>query len=204
MDIKELKKFIEKNIVDFSELLLNNYYKLGLDETDAVILIKLRYLMNKNVPFISPKKLSETLSISAQTTAKRLNNLIEKGYLRLELVRGENGKERESYSLDKVYELIVDFEEPEAPITKEKELVELIETEFKKPLSVLDIQIITKWLNEDKYTFDQIKDALFTAVKARRLTIKYIDGILLKQTETPKKVYKKTNLMRDLHKIWER
>lgn len=203
MEMKELKKFIEKNIVDFSELLLNNYYKLGLDETDAVILIKLRYLMNKNVPFISPTQLSETLSISAQTTAKRLNTLIDKGILTLELVRGENGKERESYSLDRIYELIISSEKPE-DTTKEKELVELFETEFKKPLSVLDIQTVTKWLNEDKYTFDQIKDALFKAVKQRRLTIQYVDGILLKETDTPKKVYKKTNLMRDLHKIWER
>lgn len=205
MDIKELKKFIEKNIVDFSELLLNNYYKLGLDETDAVILIKLRYLMNKNVPFISPKKLSETLSISAQTTAKRLNTLIDRGFITMELVKGENGKEREAYSLDRIYEQII-FHEDEAkePVTKEKELVELFEEEFKKPLSVLDIQTITKWLNEDNYDFDQIKDALFKAVKARRLTIKYVDGILLKQTESKEKTYKKTNLMRDLHKIWER
>ena len=45
--------------------------------------------------------------------------------------------------------------------TNEKELVELFESEFKKPLGVLDIQTITKWLNDDKYTFDQIKDALF-------------------------------------------
>ena len=204
MEIKELKRFIEKNIVDFSELLLNNYYKLGLDETDAVILIKLRYLMNKNVPFISPKQLSETLSISTQTTAKRLNALIDKEILRLELVRGENGKERESYSLDRIYELILLSDEPEQAPTKEKELVELFETEFKKPLSVLDIQTVTKWLNEDHYTFDQIKDALFVAVKARRKSIQYVDGILLKEAETPKKVYKKTNLMRDLHKIWER
>lgn len=204
MEIKELKRFIEKNIVDFSELLLNNYYKLGLDETDAVILIKLRYLMNKNVPFISPKQLSETLSISSQTTAKRLNALIDKEILRLELVRGENGKERESYSLDRIYELILLSDEPKEKMTKEKELVELFETEFNKPLSVLDIQTITKWLNEDKYTFDQIKDALFLAVKARRKSIKYVDGILLKEAEAPKKVYKKTNLMRDLHKIWER
>lgn len=205
MDIKELKKFIEKNIVDFSELVLNNYYKLGLDETDAVILIKLRYLMNKNVPFISPKKLSETLSISAQTTAKRLNTLIDRGFITMELVKGENGKEREAYSLDRIYEQIIFHEnESNVPETREKELVELFETEFNKPLSVLDIQTITKWLNEDKYDFDQIKDALFTAVKARRLTIKYVDGILLKQTETTEKTYKKTNLMRDLHKIWER
>ncbi len=205
MDIKELKKFVEKNIVDFSELLLNNYHKIGLDETDTVILIKLKYLMNKNVPFISPKQLSETLSISAQTTAKRLNTLIDRGFITMQLVVGENGKEREAYSLDRVYEQILFIEdENKEPDTKEKELVDLFEEEFKKPLSVLDIQTITKWLSEDNYSFDQIKDALFIAVKNRRLTIKYVDGILLKDTEKKQKTFKKTNLMRDLHKIWER
>ena len=61
----------------------------------------------------------------------------------------------------------------------EAKLVSLFESEFKKPLSVLDIQTISKWLSEDKYSFEDISDALFKAVKSRKLSIKYVDGILL-------------------------
>ena len=208
MELKTLKKFIERNVVDFSELVLMNYHKIGLDETDAVILIKLHHLIDKNITFISPKKLSESLSISPQTTAKRLNKLIETEYIKLELVQGNNGRDIEKYNLDKVIEKIlrIDFENRKGDNvhkTKEAELVDLFELEFNKPLSVLDIQTITKWLNDDKYSFEEIQDALFKAVKARKLTIKYVDGILLKSEEDKPKTYKRTNIMRDLHKLWE-
>lgn len=208
MELKRLKNLVNKNVIDFSELLLLNYHKLDLDETDVVILIKLHHLINDNVSFISPKALSESLSISPPTTAKRFNSLIDREYIRLELVTGENGKEREKYNLDKVMEKILkmddEHEKKEVKRTTEGNLVELFETEFNKQLSVLDIQTITKWLSEDRYKFEEIQAALFIAIKARKKTIKYVDGVLLNtEKETPKK-YKKTNLMRDLHQLWEK
>jgi DNA replication protein len=210
MEINQLKKFINKDIVDFTELVIENYRKLDIDETDAIILIKLQKLIDKDIAFISPNKLSESLSISGNTTAKRLDKMIDRGFVSVSLIKGENGKERESYNLDRVYELILmnDFNERkgiEKEVTIEQEIVELFESEFKKPLSVLDIQVITKWLNEDNYTKDQIKDALFVAVKARKLNIKYVDGILLNtEEETQVTPARKTNLMRDFHKLWEK
>jgi DNA replication protein len=209
MELKTLKSYINKNVVDFSELVLLNYHIIGLDEVDAIILIKLHHLLKENVTFISPKKLSESLSITPAVTAKRLNSLIDREYIKMELVKKTNGKEKESYNLDKVIEKILrmDFEERKGDNihkTTESVIVELFEEELKKPLTVLDIQTITKWLNDDNYTFEQIEEALFKAVKARKLTIKYVDGILLKQEKEEPKVYKKTNLMRDLHQLWEK
>jgi len=208
MELDKLKRLVSKNVIDFSELLLLNYHKLDLDETDVVMLIKLHHMINNNVSFIGPKQLSKQLSISTPTTAKRLNNLIDKEFIRLELVIGENGKEKEKYNLDKVMEKILAADQEKERKQKkqsiEAELVELFETEFKKQLSVLDIQIITKWLNEDKYTVDEIREALFKSVKARKLTIKYVDAILLNTEKEAPKTYKKTNLMRDLHKLWEK
>ncbi len=210
MDIKDMKSLIQKNIVDFSELVLNNYYKIGLDETDAVIIIKLNYLLSRQITFIHPKRLSEMLSISSVTTQKRLNNLLEKGFVKMELIKNGNGKETESFNLDFVIEKIVkaDFEEKIMETSDqnrnvESRLVNLFETEFRKPLSVLDIQTITKWLTEDKYTYEEIKNALFEASKARKLTTRYVDRILLnKETEVPEKKYNQTTLIKDLKKIW--
>ncbi len=209
MEVNQLKNFINKKIVDFSELILENYHKLDIDETDAIILIKLQKMLENNEVFINPKKLSESLSISALKTSRRLSILMDKGFIQLELVKGTNGKQTEQYNLDMIYEKILlhDFHERKGGNlhkSNEKELVELFESEFRKPLSVLDIQTITKWLNDDRYTFEQIKEALFVAVKARKLNIKYVDGILLKEEEETPKEYKKTNLMRDFHKLWEK
>ena len=205
-----MKNLIQKNIVDFSELVLNNYYKIGLDETDAIIIIKLKYLLDRHITFIHPKKLSNMLSIAPSTTQKRLQKLMDHGFIKMELIRNGNGKETESFNLDYVIERIVKAEYEEKIHESsdqnkniESRLVSLFETEFRKPLSVLDIQTITKWLNEDQYSFDEIKNALFEASKARKLSIRYVDGILLQKTdEEPKTKFNKTTLIKDLKKIW--
>ncbi len=210
MDMLDVKKLINKNILDFSELVLNNYHKIGLDETDAIMVIKLNYLLNRNITFIHPKKLSNMLSISSTTTSKRLNSLIEKGFVKIELVKNGNGKETESFNLDYVIEKIMkaDFEEKMALDTDpnaniESKLVLLFETEFRKQLSVLDIQTITKWLNEDGYQYEDIKNALFEASKARKLSVRYIDGILLnKGNQKQESRIMETTLIKDLKKIW--
>lgn len=210
MDVKDIKSLMKRNIIDFTELVLNNYYKIGLDEVDAIIIIKLKYLLDRQITFIHPKKLSDMLSVSSQTTTKRLNNLIDKQYVKMELIKNGNGKETESFNLDYVIEQIIkaDFEDKiyEASDQNdniESRLVTLFETEFRKPLSVLDIQTITKWLNEDNYSFEEIKNALFEASKARKLSIRYVDRILLSQEEkVPKAKYNQTTLIKDLKKIW--
>lgn len=211
MDIKDIKRYINNNTIDFTELILNNYYKLGIDETDAVMVIKLQYLLNNNITFISSSQLSKMLSISTQTTSKRLKALIEKGYIQMEVVEKKNGKQSESFNLDFLIESILlsgSIESNGRKVkdnkTLESKLVTLFEEEFKKPLSVLDIQTITKWLNEDKYVFEDIKDALFDAVRSRKLTIKYVDGILLRKDDKPeKRTFKKTAKLSNLKKIWE-
>ena len=209
LELTRMKTLINKNIVDFSELILNNYYRLDLDETDAVILIKLRYLLQKNITFIHPSKLSEMLSITPTTTQRRLDKLMDKGYVQIILEKNQFGKETEVFNLDYLVECILEleFSKVEDSIakpkqTKERELVELFEEEFKKPLGVLDIQTIAKWLNEDKYSVDQIKDALFDASRQGKLTIKYVDGILLKQTTAESHPTYKKAFIKDLKKIW--
>lgn len=202
MDINEMKRLIRHNIVDFTELVLNNYNKLGLDETDAVIIIKLSYLLNKNVNFIQPKQLAEMLSISPQTTSKRLNNLMDRGFVKIKLAKDARGKETETFDLDHIILRILkeDFENKEQ--TSDHDLVSLFEDEFQKILSPLDIQIINKWIDEDNYTKDQIKEALFKAVKANRRSINYVDGILLKTEYKQSKPKAKID-MKDLKKLWE-
>lgn len=210
MDVRNMKSLIKKNIIDFTELVLNNYYKIGLDEVDAIIVIKLKYLLDRQITFIHPRKLSEQLNISPQTTSKRLDNLVEKGFVKMELIKNGNGKETESFNLDYVIEKIIkaDFEEKinessDQNKNIESRLVSLFETEFRKPLSVLDIQTITKWLSEDNYSYDEIKNALFEASKARKLTTRYVDKILLsKDEEIPERKYNQTTLIKDLKKIW--
>ena len=55
----------------------------------------------------------------------------------------------------------------------------------------------------NNYSFEEIKNALFEASKARKLSIRYVDRILLTvEEDIPKAKYNQTTLIRDLKKIW--
>lgn len=210
MKKEDIKLLMKKNIIDFNELVLNNYYKMDLDEIDAVIIIKLHSLLKRGITFINPEKLSKILSLTKTKTANKLDNLTAKGYVKFELIKLKNGKESESFNLDFFIEkiLMIEFElkQKEQSNTKqvmESDLVDMLETELKKPLSVLDIQIITKWLSEDNYTKEQIEEALLVAMKNNKVSMKYIDNLLLNKSYKDDFKRQKNSVLKDFNKIWK-
>ncbi|PAT01153.1 hypothetical protein CI105_07875 [Candidatus Izimaplasma bacterium ZiA1] len=210
MKKEDIKLLMKKNIIDFNELVLNNYYKMDLDEIDAVIIIKLHSLLKRGITFINPEKLSKILSLTKTKTANKLDNLTAKGYVKFELIKLKNGKESESFNLDFFIEkiLMIEFElkQKEQSSTKkvmESDLVDMLETELKKPLSVLDIQIITKWLSEDNYTKEQIEEALLVAMKNNKVSMKYIDNLLLNKSYKDDFKRQKNSVLKDFNKIWK-
>jgi DNA replication protein len=209
MDIKQMKSFIKKNIIDFTELVINRYNYLELDELDAMILIKLNYLLKKDIRIIDPKKLSYSLSVTPNTVSKRLNQLIEKDFITLTVSKGKDGLMSEEFHLDKLIDKIIVTEEIKSSNKKNKtplNLIQMIEIELKRPLSVLEIQTLTKWIEEDGYTDFEIKEALYHAVKNNKLSIKYIDTLLLHKDdeveEEPKLDYN-PDFINDVKKLWE-
>ena len=210
MKKEDIKILMKKNIIDFNELVLNNYYKMDLDEIDAIIIIKLNSLLKRGITFINPEKLSKILSLTKIKTANKLDNLTAKGYVKFELIKLENGKESESFNLDFFIEkiLMIEFElkqkeKNSSQQVMESDLVDMLETELKKPLSVLDIQIITKWLSEDNYTKEQIEEALLVAMKNNKVSMKYIDNLLLNKTYKDDFKRQKNSVLKDFNKIWK-
>jgi DNA replication protein len=78
--------------------------------------------------------------------------------------------------------------------TLEDEIVDLLEKNFQKQLKPLEVELISKWIHEYKYTKEDIKEAIFTAIKANRSSISYLDSVLLKKRQVNQDVkVRKTN-----------
>ena len=60
---------------------------------------------------------------------------------------------------------------------------ELICEEFKRPLTLEEIQIIEQWIEKDSYNYNEIYDALFFIIKQRNFDLKYMYGILKNRRE---------------------
>ncbi|MFA7561093.1 MAG: DnaD domain protein [Candidatus Izemoplasmatales bacterium] len=193
MEVLILKKMIKEGIIDFDKLLKNTYRDLSITELEAFLLMELNTLKVNGIDFVTPKTLTKKLTITETEAHTLLENLMKKKYLNFELIKKANGKQAESFNIDLAYRRILEHYQnsimDEIMTTEneyeslEEEVVELLEKNFQKQLKPLEIELITKWIHEYKYTKEDIKDAIFAAIKANRYSISYLDGVLLKKRQ---------------------
>lgn len=197
MDYAVIKKLIEEDIIDFDKMLLMNYKSIGLSEVEAFLLIELHRQKKEGNTFISPSKLIKKLTIKEDRLLTLLDGLIKRKYLAIRLVKGVDGKETEDFSLDNTISKLIDvykikikqeiIETNKTYDSIEEEIVDLLETQFQKQLKPLEIELIQKWVNEDNYSVDDIKQATLDSIKSNKTTLSYVDSVLLKRALNKKK-----------------
>lgn len=74
-----------------------------------------------------------------------------------------------------------------------KKIVNLLETEWKKLLSSLELEIVARWVTEKNYTFDNVKEAVLRGLKQKQTNIKYVDRILTTMHQDVEEVQKDPN-----------
>ncbi len=218
MDYAVIRKMVEEELIDFDKLLLQNYKKIGLTEIEAFLLIELQRQRKNGETVISPSKLVKKLTVSEDKIFSTLDGLITKKYLTIRIVKQENEKETEDFSLDNTIIKLIDayksaikkdIQQSDGVFeTLEEEIVDIIEKQFQKQLKPLEVELIQKWINEDNYPLELIKTAILDAVKANKSTLSYVDGVLLKRAkniEKSKKQYnpEKSEALKAFYESWE-
>lgn len=202
-----LKRLIEDGVVDFSAIVLKYYHKFELTETEAMALIKLHRLLQEKEGIIKPKKFSQWLSLPPKKTEQVLDSLVDKGYLDITLTTNEEGKETETFNVDYFLSKVIHHiqnDQSRAEGSKTAEWVEFIETSLNRPLSQLDMELVKKWIEEDGYSFDMLKEATLIALKYKNPTVKVIDKHLQKSETSPKEEPKKNpEALKEFYKLWD-
>ncbi len=195
--------YLKNNYIDFQKLLIEKYVFLGLDEIDTIILIKLNNLLNSDNKF-SIDTICDTMKVSDEIIKDKLVSLINNQFITLKLVN-----KSEIYSLDDTYKklaILLDNEESkEQDIELNKEVsnvVTLLEQEFKKILSPLDLELVSKWIHEDKFTYDNIYDAVLETLKLNKKSIQYVDIILNKNKTKENKVSDDNEIVDLFNKVY--
>lgn len=180
---------IKNNLIDFDKIMIDKYHLLGLNETDAIILIKLNRLLKIGKTKLESKDLEPTMSLTLNTISKRIVEMVKNGLITLSL---SNVDSSEVFSLDETYKKLSNILENDDLESFElrsnnltKEIVALIENEFSKVLTPLDLEIVNDWVHVDKFSFEKIEEAVKTAKRNKRMNIKYVD-VFLNQKPEPK------------------
>lgn len=186
MDGPFLRKLIKKRLINIKDYIINNYVKLELDETLAMLLIHINNLYESGEHFLSINQLKEKTTLNFIECSNLVFKLVQKNLVAFNMIIDDNGKRKEMFTLEPLYEKIIQdvLYENEVYLQNNKDnsisdLVSFIESEFGRTLSSFEIEMISTWVNEGNYDIGLIKLALKEAILSSAYNLKYVDRILL-------------------------
>lgn len=203
-----LRTWTEQRMVQIPQLFFQFYKELNIEDEEALIVMHLLAFHMEGNDFPTPNDLINRLTMPDNDITSRLQRLMQKGFLEITSDVDTNGKLYEKYSVYPLWERImqiIEMKEHQKSATtlrqEEGEVFRLFEEEMGRLLSPLELEKIGSWLDEDKHSPALIKEALKEAVFAGKLSIRYIDRILLewkkKNITTPQAAQKQSEQFRE-------
>ncbi|MDG5787555.1 DnaD domain-containing protein [Evansella sp. AB-P1] len=165
--------------------LILNYKNLGLNEEQFLLILHIRCFSQQGNHFPTPNELQARMSIDEVKCTSQLKELLQKGFLQIEEKHDEDGRLAEAFSLKPLYEKLTVFltnetidEKKDTRKNEEGQLFRRFEEEFSRPITPMEMEMISMWLDEDGHIPQMIEAALREAVVSSKLNFRYIDRIL--------------------------
>lgn len=184
--------FLEGN-VGVPSLLLKNYRALQLSEIEVMTLIHLiSFLEKEKNDFPTTDEIQFRMSASPDLVIASLQKLIHEQFIAIDEDTAEiTGIRSERYNLTPLYQKLAKrvAEQQMAELNtirtsipsdeSAKNIYTTFEKEFARPLTPMELETISGWLDKDMYKEELIMTALKEAVFAGKVHFRYIDRILL-------------------------
>jgi DNA replication protein len=187
---------LKEGTVAIPTLLLKYYKRMKLTELEVMIVIHLIASIDKaKNDFPTIDEIQSQMSAPPQQVISGLQKLMNEKFIAIdEEVDIASGIQYERYNLDQLYSklaaILIEDQEvqrlqrlsqaPKTAATNEgKDIFSVIEKEFARPLTPMELETISGWLDKDAYREELILAALKEAVFAGKVHFRYIDRILL-------------------------
>ncbi|MGO4494484.1 DnaD domain-containing protein [Paenibacillus sp. 2RAB27] len=189
-----MNSFLEGSVA-VPSLLLKHYRALLLSEVDVMTLIHFISFVEKDRnTFPTLDEIQERMSASPDVVIASVQKLIREQFITIDEETHETtGFRSEQYNLTPLYKKLAKRVAEQqlqeladlAAIThapsdeRVKNIYTTIENEFARPLTPMELETISNWLDKDMYKEELIMTALKEAVFAGKVHFRYIDRILL-------------------------
>ncbi|WYP28302.1 DnaD domain-containing protein [Alkalihalobacillus sp. FSL W8-0930] len=185
MNKNQFAKWMAQKHITIPALLLEKYTALGLNEQELMALLHIQSYLDHGEKFVTPMQLCERMTLSHEDCTKLLSKLIRSQMLSLEKSSDETGMFYETYSLEPLWLRLIECMDEESQRSTELQSNELegklykqVEQEFGRPLSPIEGETLSMWIDQDKHQPELIFAALKEAVISGKLNFRYIDRIL--------------------------
>lgn len=181
-----INEYLQAGETTISNLVIENYRKIGLSDEEFLFWLQLYRSQAKGDLFPDLVAISEIMGKPSAAVYQLLNELVSKGCVRIDTKKNEQGQMMDTYDLLPIFlkiEAVQQKQTVENQLQSEeetiKELYQSFEKEFSRPLSPIELEMISQWLETDNYKPELIRLALKEAVLNQAYSLKYIDRILL-------------------------
>ncbi len=164
-------------LIPYNQLLILTYKQLKLNEFELAYLLLVYQLNQSGMHHITPKELEPFMQLDFKQVDLLTVQLVNKGMILVGL---------DGITLTPLFSRMEQLNS--TPNDQDVTMIDVFEKEFKRTLSVIEIEMIEGWYHQG-YTEKQMKDALKEAVLAQVLNFRYIDKVLYqwsKKVETQK------------------
>ena len=179
---EKLQRWIEQGTVNMSQLFFRKYKQLNIEDVEAMFIMQLVAFQTEGQPFPTPQDFANRMHLTANDVSLIVQKLMQYGLLQIKQSQDILGVYHETYSLMPLWLRLAEAEikqvEREEEQLAEGELFKMFEQEFGRFLSPMEVETISKWLDEDEHTPTIIQAALREAVIAQKVSLRYIDRIL--------------------------
>ncbi|OTN76514.1 hypothetical protein A5886_001591 [Enterococcus sp. 8G7_MSG3316] len=181
-----LEDYLAKGQTTISNMLLDHYRQLGLSNDEFLLWLQLFRYHEQGNDFPDLRDIAEIMGSDQKEIYHWLNQLLKKDIIKLDAKKDPFGKMTDYYDFSGIYGrldalLKQQAHKQEAQSNEEKirNLYQLFEGEFGRPLSAIEYQRISQWLEDDHYQPELVQLALREAVLNQAYSLNYIDRILL-------------------------
>lgn len=169
--------------VDFKYLLLDNYKKLKIDESELVVILMIDHLLLQSNAFIDADLLSLKMTINVRKIDEILANLLQKGLISYVVKNKKTTTSLEPLrkKLYKEFQMSVMDDELVSQPNIEKKMSNIysqFETLLNRTLSPVELSKIREWISFG-YSDEKIIEALKEALSKNKKSLRSVDKILL-------------------------
>ncbi|WP_105956012.1 DnaD domain-containing protein [Apilactobacillus quenuiae] len=191
------KLLLQSGQTSISNYLLKNYTKLGMNSDELVMYLQIKRNIDMGNYLPDIQIIINSTGFSKNKAYEILHELIQKKIMRIKTLKNKNGHSFDVYDFELMYEKLSQLnnssddlihkdkvaenvnKENNMTATERKNVFKQIESEFGRPLSPMELEEISDWIDKDKYNTKLISLALREAVLNQVYSLKYIDRILI-------------------------
>jgi DNA replication protein len=221
ISVHQWAEWMSRGSTSIPHLLLEHYKKLHISDKEMMLIIHIHSFISEGVRFPSIEEIQDRMTCSKLELSRTLNRLHKERFLDIQSTVDAEGKMVERFSLEPLWEklfryLTIGLEDVSVPdmeqevwptdnenrsVQEEGEVFKRFEQEFGRPLSPMECETISQWLEKDGMPPAIIFLALKEAVISNKLSLRYIDKILFewqkKGYKTPEEVHAQSQRFRD-------